>query len=161
MINDKAILKIATHKIIQRPRSIRHIAKSTFMKKYYTLFFVCGCAIAGESVTHDELAKRLVRTGINSLIQQGVCSSYNSCTKEKHALYDRTESGAKLNFYGISDPQTARKLTYTLIADSVIEPCASIKINIYKADFRTVKSSLFKPEPLATAFLQGEEKCTR
>lgn len=139
-----------------------HNLPNMLIRKTHALFWLfSGCVIAGESGIYDELAKKNLRTGIDSLIHQGICSSYRSCANGRHAFYDRTESGVEVNFYEIPNTKTARKITADVIAGVISESCASIRINIYKADFEKAKSGFFKPTPLATAFLKGEEKCTR
>lgn len=123
------------------------------------LCFWGGISAAGESGVYDELGKRILRLGLDSLIFHGVCSNDNNCRAGDYIFCDKSEDGVSLYFYGISDRQIVRGLVRDIVGGMSFHKCGDIRITFFSAGFEIVKSSLFKPEPVAEFFISGGDEC--
>jgi hypothetical protein len=125
------------------------------------LCFWGGISVAGESGIYDDLGKRILRLGLDSLILHGVCSNDNNCRVGDYIFYDRSEDGVGFYFYGISDRQIVRGLVRDIVGGMDFHKCGDVRITFFSAGFEVVRSSFFKPEPVAEFFILGGAECTR
>lgn len=119
-----------------------------------------GVSVAGESGIYDELGKRILRLGFNSLMSQGICRDDNDCRAGDYIFYDRGEDGVGFYFYRISDRQVVRGLIKDMVGGMSFHKCGDVKVTFFSAEFEVVRGAVFKPAPVAEFFILGG-KCER
>lgn len=118
-----------------------------------------GISVAGESGIYDELGKRILRLGLNYLMSQGICRNDNDCRAGGYIFHDRSEDGVGFYFYGISDRKVIRGLVKDIVGGMSFHKCGDVKVIFFSVGFEVVRSSFFKPEPVAEFFISGGDEC--
>lgn len=135
------------------------VKKITGLLTFVSLFGSFSAAAGGSG--DDLLAKRLMNSGMELLVSEGVCSSVDTCLRSGYVSFSRANYGVEINYYEIKDGRIALKILSDAISKLSPGQCGSTSVMVYRESAAEYRGAFIfnRPEAIASFYVGEDALC--